>query len=375
MIKRGKSERWAYLCRAGSEKEVAEELGDDVNPEIPADGLVVARRRAEPVFARQAMRVHRSCATGIPAIAGALAEAIAAVFPADRAWPWTIQVVAPDSNDPRDPRRAIAAAIDAEIATALDARLARRVADAYVAEEDADRIAQVWIIDKARALVGFTATGDALTVVAGGREKIELDAPSRSAAKLEEALRWIGVAPERGQLVVDLGAAPGGWTAIASRRGAKVIAVDRQDLSPDVDKRRVRHVVANAFEYAPDESADWLLCDLAHRPNEVASLVAKWARHGWAHQAIVSFKLPMKQKSETLRKLIATLEDAGWTGTRARQLFHDKDEVTVFAYLEPKLAARGYRPTFAAQKQARDEAAKAKRRGRTKQTQGPRKKR
>lgn len=59
---------------------------------------------------------------------------------------------------------------------------------------------------------------------------------SRAAFKLLEMdakLNFLG----KGQLVVDLGSAPGGWSQVAVQKGAKVVAIDilEMDELPDVD--------------------------------------------------------------------------------------------------------------------------------------------
>ena len=71
---------------------------------------------------------------------------------------------------------------------------------------------------------------------------------------------------------------------------------------------------ADAFAYVPEDTYDWLLCDLSARPLDVAKLIAKWGRRVWARQVIASFKLPMKRKAETLARIIATviLTVVGW---------------------------------------------------------------
>jgi 23S rRNA C2498 (ribose-2'-O)-methylase RlmM len=104
-----------------------------------------------------------------------------------------------------------------------------------------------------------------------------VDAPSRAGRKLEEAFEWVGRAPEAGDVCVDLGAAPGGWTAVLLARRARVIAVDPAKLAENLrQKKGVAHVQASAFEFTPTEPVDWLFCDMAWRPMEVAALLAKW---------------------------------------------------------------------------------------------------
>jgi 23S rRNA (cytidine2498-2'-O)-methyltransferase len=162
--------------------------------------------------------------------------------------------------------------------------------------------------------------------------RVQADRPSRSARKLEEALAWAGIAPGRGETCIDLGAAPGGWTWIARRRGARVIAIDPGALRPDVAADAgVRHLRASAFGYDPEQPVDWLLCDMAWRPLEVAALLARYARRRDARFLIANFKLPMKRKAEMVARLSEVLQSAGWQALRCRQLYHDRDEVTVFA--------------------------------------------
>jgi 23S rRNA (cytidine2498-2'-O)-methyltransferase len=150
--------------------------------------------------------------------------------------------------------------------------------------------------------------------------------------KLDEALEWLGVSPGKGDLCVDLGSAPGGWTRRLVERGARVVSVDPAQLAPDLRAHpRVKHVLESAFDFAPDAAVDWLFCDMAWRPLEVAQLLGKWARRGWAAQLVANVKLPMKDKLPVVWRVRRTLEDAGWRRVRVRQLYHDRDEVTVTA--------------------------------------------
>jgi 23S rRNA (cytidine2498-2'-O)-methyltransferase len=117
------------------------------------------------------------------------------------------------------------------------------------------------------------------------------------------------------------------------KRRARVIAVDPAQLSPTMKgKKGLSHVCASAFDYAPDEPVDWLLCDMAWRPLEVAQLLAKWAKRNWARQLVANIKLPMTKKLEILTRVRETLTEGGWRDVRARQLYHDRDEITLSAW-------------------------------------------
>ena len=159
-------------------------------------------------------------------------------------------------------------------------------------------------------------------------------APSRAAMKMEEAIDRLGVGPRKGDVCVDLGAAPGGWTYVVMERGARVIAIDPGSMSPDLMTRRgLQHIRGSAFDFEPDEPVDWLLCDMVWRPLEVASLLAKWGRRGWARLMVSNIKLPMRGKADFLVRIRALLEEGGWQGVRMRQLYHDREEITLTGHL------------------------------------------
>jgi 23S rRNA (cytidine2498-2'-O)-methyltransferase len=195
-------------------------------------------------------------------------------------------------------------------------------------------VAQIAVLGASHAEVGVIASDRALSLAPGGRLRARVagDKPSRAARKLSEAFAWLGLSPEPGELSVDLGAAPGGWTWVLLERRSRVVAVDPGRLRPDLLSRRgLTYVPGNAFDYEPDEPADWLFCDMAFRPLEVARLLARWAQRRWATLLVANFKLPMKRKAETVREIVRVLESGGWRSIRARQLYHDRDEITVTA--------------------------------------------
>ncbi len=347
MAAKSKTRRWAYLTRPGGEDDLLDELPKSCSARAIAKGFVLAERGPQepPAFARQAMRpAGPAVAARAEAVATALAKAIIRTYPEDRRWPWTLQVV-PCTPD----LRAAATAIDDEVAEHLDAALPRRIAEAYVDEsEEPERIAQVWLVEGARAFIGFTPVDEAMTSSAGGQARAarEDDAASRSAAKLREAFDWLRLSPGAGELCVDLGAAPGGWTQVIVACGAKVIAVDRRPLAIKLPKKRFTPIGGDAFAFDPKETVDWVFADLNQRPLDVAKLVSKWGRRAWARHLVVSIKLPMKQKAKAVADIRGQLESAGWRGVKARQLPSDKNEVTMYAWLDPKIAGRGYQPPF-----------------------------
>ena len=71
---------------------------------------------------------------------------------------------------------------------------------------------------------------------------------------------------------------------------------------------------------------------MVEQPRRVASRMATWLREGWCRHAIFNLKLPMKQRwAETGLCLELLRREAGVPlEVRARQLFHDREEITLF---------------------------------------------
>jgi 23S rRNA (cytidine2498-2'-O)-methyltransferase len=354
-VRRARAGEWLWTTRPGSERDLCEELAlwrADSRPQLVAPALVAShgaplRQDGPPpiAFARQGFPISAVLeaesgaallAPLLAALAPALPGASAAVLDPAREEPdgYGLHVWVPDA-DSSNPLAPSAASLRVELAAALARELGQRPREQLPAHLPQDvPLAQVCLASEQLAYAGVLPLGRALSLAPGGRERmrVQADRPSRSARKLEEALAWAGIAPGRGETCIDLGAAPGGWTWIARRRGARVIAVDPALLRPDVAADSgVRHLRASAFGYEPEQPVDWLLCDMAWRPLEVAALLARYARRHDARFLIANFKLPMKRKAEMVARLCEVLQSAGWQALRCRQLYHDRDEVTVFA--------------------------------------------
>jgi len=314
--------KWLWTCRDGFEGQLYEELcWKKCGATLLGAGLVETEREpsSPPTFARMGFRVDALVKTPQQAAAALRHE------------PSRVQVWVPDT-DAGNARAGECLAWQSTI-NALRENI-KDPATPWAAFESGAWLGQVCLVAPHTAAVGSIGARVALSLAAGGRARMKrtADAPSRAAMKLDEALEWVGVSPGKGDLCVDLGSAPGGWTRRLLERGARVWSVDTGLLSPDLQKHaRVKHFHQTAFAFTPEEPCDWLFCDMAWRPLEVAQLLAKWARNRWAMQLVANIKLPMKDKLPTVVRVKATLEDGGWSDVRLRQLYHDRDEVTVCA--------------------------------------------
>jgi 23S rRNA (cytidine2498-2'-O)-methyltransferase len=299
-----------------------------VNGHVVESGLVALPRlppTTEPAFARQIFRIA-GLAAGPDSVLALLTQALAS----SGRRPYAIVVTVPDSEiGNRSTDRACELEQTVNRTLALDPTRPRVSATEL---DPAGLLVEVCLLSDGRAVVGSMLAGEAKSLHPGGRRRLrrEREAPSRAALKLEEAFEWLGRAPEKGERCADLGAAPGGWSHVLLARGARVWAVDPARLRPDLaSHKNLHHLQRSAFDYRPDEPFDWVFCDMAWRPLEVAALLAKWARRGWAQALLSNIKLPMKQRAAMVARVRSILTEAGWQGLRVRQLYHDRDEVTL----------------------------------------------
>ena len=71
------------------------------------------------------------------------------------------------------------------------------------------------------------------------------------------------------------------------------------------------------------------------KPARVADLVVRWFVNDWCERCIFNLKLPMKQRYREVSILLERIgrrigEQGGVVSCEARQLYHDREEITVF---------------------------------------------
>lgn len=192
----------------------------------------------------------------------------------------------------------------------------------------------VYFVDFGRAFVSREA------FVHGPRRMADDDAaPSRSYLKVEEAYAVLGREPAAGETVCDLGAAPGGWSYSAAKRGARVIAVDNGPLKGGaLDHPSIEHRREDAFRFAPptEQPCDWLFCDMVEEPHHVLrDIVGPWIARRWCRRFVINLKFGRVDPIGLLRELEGSSSGvfAGAAELRIRHLYHDREEFTVVGQL------------------------------------------
>jgi 23S rRNA (cytidine2498-2'-O)-methyltransferase len=336
-----------FLCSAGSQPALAAELlragtaPQDLAPGVvgvdDGDDLLV-----DPVFARQALpEAHLVAGGSVRALAE---ETFAAIESAIDRWPGPFAIHALAHAEPPPGLASRAALVAREALALLGTRRRRASRRQRTLEEAAEAfdahwlLVQILVLGRDRLAVSAAPPrrlpmgGSDLAPWPGGDAPVAIDRapPSRAYQKLEEAFAWMQAAPRAGETCVDLGAAPGGWTATALKRGARVVAIDRAPLAPPLSRHpKLASVLGNAFTYEPPAPVDWLLCDVVCEPQRSLALCDAWLSRGLCRNLVVTVKFKGRAGYGVLTELPALFERVRPAFARVKQLAHNKNEVTV----------------------------------------------
>lgn len=345
-----------FYCRPGFEPDLAAEIADKVfdlgrqgecrfdvgagflrfvlKDDEPANVVHRALPLSSLVFARQALVALPSMSlTRDDRLSPIVDRVVESGWSFDSLWQET-----PDTNE----GKALASLIKA-LERPLESLLKKR--KALRRKAGGRRLHLLWS-DGDRVEIGMSFPGNRSDLPGGIRRlRFPHAAPSRSTLKLEEA--WHEFLPREtwdtrlaeGMQAADLGAAPGGWTWQLANRGINVYAVDNGSMNRKLMATNlVEHVQEDGFVWEPPMRLDWLVCDIVDKPSRVTSMVQRWLVNRWCREAIFNLKLPMTYRwsevSLCLGRLEEALRETGIEGEiQCRQLYHDREEVTVHVRL------------------------------------------
>ncbi len=187
----------------------------------------------------------------------------------------------------------------------------------------------VYFTDFDKAFVSFLA-------LAQNQQRMQMDplAPSRSYLKIEEAYNILGCEPKANEKVIDLGAAIGGWSYSALKRGAQVIAIDNASLREPVKSHpNLTHLREDALKFKPNKnkSADWLFCDIIESPETILKLLSIWLKNAWCRNFIVTLKIGRSDPIALIKKIKdwQTGITPYCSSLKIRHLYHNREEITL----------------------------------------------
>jgi 23S rRNA (cytidine2498-2'-O)-methyltransferase len=162
--------------------------------------------------------------------------------------------------------------------------------------------------------------------------------PNRAYLKLWEVFTLLGEKPGKGDLCLDLGSSPGGWTWVLQSLGADVVSVDKADLVPRIrNLPRVTHLRESAFGLDPKRfpKTDWFFSDVICYPERLYNLVQSWLKVGSCRNFVCTVKLQGDTDFEVIRKFKVI------PNSQLLHLYHNKHELTWIYPARPSLQIRG----------------------------------
>jgi 23S rRNA (cytidine2498-2'-O)-methyltransferase len=198
------------------------------------------------------------------------------------------------------------------------------------------RILSVLIVQERselRAYMGISWATQNISPWAGGELPVTEAVPNRAGYKLLEALSAFSIRLRKGDLALDLGAAPGAWTTLLRRRGLRVTAVAPTPLypwltiDPDVS---YQPLLAEDFLTRCPTTFDLLVNDMYVYPQTSAQLMSDFAQHLRRDGiAIMTLKIG-EQKQRSLMDHSFRILRKAYKIIQVRQLVSNRKEVTLF---------------------------------------------
>jgi 23S rRNA (cytidine2498-2'-O)-methyltransferase len=180
----------------------------------------------------------------------------------------------------------------------------------------------------------------------GGLPRLELpyDAPSRAWLKMEQALAWLGLDGStslQGQVVLELGSAPGGASFSLLHHGAQVYGVDTGVMDSDVlafqDPKtgasftHLRMAVGTlAPQHLPPE-VDIVISDMNLAPGVVIPYLETICRRHRPALMILTMKMTDERVESRVGEILGSLRRFVPTPLRATQLPANRREICVVA--------------------------------------------
>ncbi len=132
--------------------------------------------------------------------------------------------------------------------------------------------------------------------------------PTRAYLKLWEVFTLLGIRPRQGELCLDLGSSPGGWSWVLAHCGARVFSVDKAEPAPHIAAHpNVTFCKGSAFAIDPRHvgTIDWLCCDVICYPEKLLSMVHRWLTLGQVHNFICTLKFQGQTDHNTAQQFAA----------------------------------------------------------------------
>ncbi|MCB0348916.1 MAG: hypothetical protein KDD37_08765 [Bdellovibrionales bacterium] len=149
--------------------------------------------------------------------------------------------------------------------------------------------------------------------------------PSRAYLKLWETFTCHISPPTNNDIVMDLGACPGGWTWVLKNHASKVISVDKAPLDKKIlAASNVTYLAQDAFKLRKEDvpEVSWLLSDIACYPEKLLELVQYWM----TADTIKTFVCTVKLQDKFNPSLVEDFQKI--PNSKLFHLYQNKNELT-----------------------------------------------
>ncbi len=149
--------------------------------------------------------------------------------------------------------------------------------------------------------------------------------PTRAYLKLWELFTLLEVRPQPGELCLDLGSCPGGWSWVLAEFGARVFSVDKAPLAEHIACHpNINWCAGSAFALDPRHAGkvDWLFSDVICYPERLLEMVRRWIEFGECRNFVCTVKLQGENYMDVVRDFAAI------PGSRILHLSANKHELT-----------------------------------------------
>jgi 23S rRNA (cytidine2498-2'-O)-methyltransferase len=186
--------------------------------------------------------------------------------------------------------------------------------------------------------VGFHTAQSPATRWPGGvyPEAFAPHAISRAYVKMKEALAWSDLPIAAGDLVADIGCAPGGAAQALLEQGIRVLGIDPADVDEVVRSHpNFIHVQKRAADLKRREFAEvnWLVADSNVAPSQTLAAVEGIVTHARVHirGMLLTLKLADWKLADEIPSYLERIREWGYRDVRARQLSFNRREICVAA--------------------------------------------
>lgn len=148
--------------------------------------------------------------------------------------------------------------------------------------------------------------------------------PSRAYLKLWEFFTVHHQPPKKGNIAIDMGSSPGGWSWVLAELGLHVISVDKAPLDPEIAKiRTIQFLSESAFGLKPETMPDvqWFFSDIICYPERLLMLVKQWVEKSNVKNFVCTIKFQGEADFAVIDQFLAI------PGSRVVHLYHNKHEV------------------------------------------------